>query len=88
MVLNACNSAGAAATLDATDVVVAMSKSISDIAATAFAVKFYAAIASGQSVKSAFAQGVVAVQNSSIGEVETPELMVSAGVNVKKMVLV
>jgi hypothetical protein len=64
-----------------------MRDSVSDIAATAFAVKFYAAIASGQSVKAAFAQGKLAVEVASIGEVDTPEMLVASGVDAKKLVL-
>jgi hypothetical protein len=64
-----------------------MRDSVSDVAATAFAVKFYAAIAAGQSVKSAFAQGKVAIEKVSLNEADTPDLLVAQGVNPAKIVL-
>jgi predicted transcriptional regulator len=88
IVLNACESAGAQkALLPPAKIVVVMRDSISDVAATAFAVKFYAAIAAGQSVKSAFAQGKVAIEQVSLNEVDTPELLVAQGVDPAKVVL-
>jgi hypothetical protein len=64
-----------------------MRDSISDLAAVAFATKFYAAIAAGQSVKSAFAQGKVAIEQVSLNEAETPELLAAPGVNPARIVL-
>ena len=64
-----------------------MRDSVSDLAATAFAAKFYAAVAAGQSVKSAFAQGKVAVETASLNEADTPELLVAPGVDPAKIVL-
>jgi len=88
IVLNACKSAGARkAFLPSARVVVVMRDSISDLAATTFAVKLYAAIAAGQSVKSAFAQGKVAIERASLNEAETPELLAAPGVNPAKIVL-
>jgi hypothetical protein len=88
VVLNACKSAGARkAFLPPAKVVVVMRDSVSDLAATAFAVRFYAAIAAGQSVKSAFAQGRVAIEQVSLNEVATPELLVAQGVDPAKIVL-
>jgi hypothetical protein len=75
VVLNSCESSAAGKlVLRTSDVVVTMRVPITDIAATAFAQRFYAAIASGQSVKSAFEQGKVAVENVSISETTTPKL--------------
>lgn len=89
VVLNACKSVGARkALLPPAKALVVMNDSISDVAATAFATKFYAAIASGQSLKSAFQQGQLAVQVASINEVSTPELINAKGVNPAKLVLV
>ncbi len=69
VVLNSCNSSGARnALLKQGLIVVSMKTSISDLAAITFAPRFYAAIASGQSIKSAFGQGKVAVENASISE--------------------
>jgi hypothetical protein len=66
---------------------IVMQDSISDLAATAFAAKFYAAIASGQSLKSSFEQGKVAVEAVSINEADTPTLLTANGVNPSKIVL-
>jgi hypothetical protein len=88
IVLNACKSAGARkALLPPAKIVVVMRDSISDLAAVAFATKFYAAIAAGQSVKSAFAQGKVAIEQVSLNEAETPELLAAPGVNPARIVL-
>ena len=65
----------------------AMNASISDVAATAFAAKFYAGIAAGQSLQSAFKQGQVAVAAASIHEVNTPEMIVAASANPSKIYL-
>jgi hypothetical protein len=64
-----------------------MRDSVSDLAATAFAAKFYAAISAGQSAKSAFQQGKVAVEAVSLNETDTPELIVAAGVDPTKIIL-
>ena len=73
--LKACESSGARKPfLKLGLIVISMRTSISDGAAVAFAPVFYAAIAAGQSVKSAFEQGAVAVEHSSISEADTPQL--------------
>jgi hypothetical protein len=64
-----------------------MRTGISDIAATAFARRFYAGIASGQSVKAAFDQGVAAVWATSLNEKDTPELVTPPSVNPTKLIL-
>jgi hypothetical protein len=64
-----------------------MNDSISDVAATAFAAKFYAAVASGQSLKSAFNQGRLAIEAASINEVHIPELVTAKGVDSSKLFL-
>jgi hypothetical protein len=75
VVINACESAGARkALLGAAMAIVVMQDSISDVAAVAFATKFYGGIASGQSLQSAFEQGRVAVEAVSLGESVTPVL--------------
>jgi hypothetical protein len=80
IVLNSCSSSGARkALLPLGVIIISMRRPVSDIAAAAFAPLFYAAIAAGQSVKSAFEQGKVAVEMVSIGEVDTPELFHPAG---------
>jgi hypothetical protein len=88
IILNACKSAGARkALLPSAKAIIVMNDSISDVAATAFAAKFYAAIASGQSLKSAFRQGKLAVEAVSINEVNIPELVAAKGVNTAKLIL-
>lgn len=88
VVLNSCNSATAKKVLFPSDrIVVAMQAPISDIAAIAFATRFYAAIASGQSVAAAFEQGKVAVEAVSLNEVDTPELLHDSSINPRKIVL-
>jgi hypothetical protein len=89
IVLNSCNSsAGRSALVKSGKIVIAMRASVSDLAATAFATRFSAAIAGGQSVKAAFAQGTLAVEAVSISEADTPELFHSLGTNPAKVVLV
>jgi hypothetical protein len=88
VVLNACQSAGARkALIPPAQAIVVMQDTISDLAAAAFSAKFYAAIAAGQSLKSAFEQGRVAVANVSLNEAATPALITAKGVNPKKMIL-
>ncbi len=88
VVLNSCNSSGARnALLKQGLIVVSMKTSISDLAAITFAPRFYAAIASGQSIKSAFGQGKVAVENASISEADTPELFCPIDINPAKVIL-
>lgn len=88
VVLNSCESAGAKkALLGVVSVLIAMRTGVSDLAAASFAPKFYAAVASGQSVQAAFKQGVLAVKETSIGEKDTPELAAQSSVNIAKLVL-
>ena len=88
IVLNACQSAGASkALLPAAKAIIVMQDSITDLAATAFANKFYGAIASGQSLQAAFDQGKIAVEVVSNNEVKTPALICAKGVNPQKIVL-
>lgn len=88
VVLSACNSAGArTALLRSAKAIIVMQDAVSDIAAFAFATKFYGAIASGQSLKSAFEQGLVAVEAVSLNEAATPLLISANGVDTKKLFL-
>ncbi|MFO1172365.1 MAG: CHAT domain-containing protein [Hyphomicrobiaceae bacterium] len=87
VVLNSCESSGAKKLLSVVEVLISMRTGVSDLAAAAFAPKFYAAIASGQSVQAAFKQGVLAVQMTTIGEKDTPELSAKPTVNTGKLVL-
>jgi hypothetical protein len=88
VVLNACQSAGARqALLGTAKAIIVMQDSVSDIAAVAFATKFYGAIASGQPLQAAFDQGCVAVEAVSLSEASTPALIPARGVNAKKLYL-
>jgi hypothetical protein len=88
VVLNACESAGARqALLGTAKAIIVMQDSISDIAAVAFATKFYGAIASGQPLRAAFDQGCIAVESVSLDEASTPQLITANGVNAKKLYL-
>jgi CHAT domain-containing protein len=88
VVLNACESAGARqALLGTAKAIIVMKDSVSDIAAVAFATKFYGAIASGQPLQAAFDQGCVAVEAVSLDEASTPSLICANGVNAKKLYL-
>jgi len=88
LLLNSCeSSAGRDELLKSVDVLISMKVSVSDIAAATFAPFFYAAIASGQSVQSAFEQGKNAVESVSIGEAYTPEIFSRDGINLRKLIL-
>ncbi|MGY3487351.1 hypothetical protein ACVW1C_005234 [Bradyrhizobium sp. USDA 4011] len=88
VVLNSCDSSGARrALLKLGLIVVSMRTSISDLAAITFAPRFYAAIASGQSIRSAFSQGAVAVEAASITEADTPQLFHPKDINPGKVIL-
>ncbi len=88
VVLNSCKSSAAKKhLLPVAKVIITMRESISDVAAAAFAPRFYAALASGQPVQKAFAQGQVAVAAASISEANTPELHCAAGINPAKVIL-
>jgi hypothetical protein len=88
IVLNSCKSSSARKNfLPPGKIAIVMRDSVSDLAATAFAAKFYAAIAAGQSVRAAFAQGKVAVEVVSLNEADTPELLCASDVNPAKIIL-
>ncbi len=88
IVLNSCKSSPAKkALLPSAKIIVTMKSSISDIAASVFAPRFYAALAAGQSVMTAFNQGKVAVEAASISEADTPELHCASGTNPATIIL-
>ena len=70
------------------DCVVSMNRTISDQAAIKFAASFYGALAFGKSVRKAFDQGISRLGAEGITEVDTPELVVRAGVDAATVVLV
>jgi hypothetical protein len=87
-VLNACKSTGARKAFLATaKAIVVMEDSVTDTAAVAFAIQFYGAIASGQSLQAAYDQARVAVEFVSFDEASTPSLVTASGVNAKKLFL-
>ncbi|HEV3310716.1 MAG TPA: NB-ARC domain-containing protein, partial [Chloroflexota bacterium] len=89
VVLNACSTRKQAEALtEIVDCVVSMNRTITDRAAIKFAASFYGALAFGRSVQKAFEQGLARLSAEGIDEVDTPELLVRAGVNAAHVVLV
>lgn len=89
VVLNACESLeGADDLLQTVPNVIGMSESITDIAAITFATKFYAAIASAQSVASAVAQAKVAMQIAALEDAHLPEIRTRGDIDPSKLILV
>jgi hypothetical protein len=89
LVLNGCDTLdGAEVLLGTTPVVIAMATSITDLAATLFATKFYAAIAAAQPVGAAVEQGSVALDFAGTGEGWKPNLLAREDVNLDELVLV
>jgi hypothetical protein len=89
IVLNACRSRIDAEQLShVVDCVVTMSREISDRAAAKFAASFYGALAYGRSVQKAFDQGVARLTVECIAEADTPELVVRAGVDASRLILI
>ena len=88
IVLNECKSTGARKALLVTaKAIIVMEHLVTDSAAVAFAMQFYGAIASGQSLQAAFDQACVAVEFISYNEAGTPSLVTANGVNAKKLFL-
>jgi len=81
LVFNACDTLnGADIFLKTVHAVVAMSNSITDSAATLFSTRFYAALASGQSVAVALQQGKVILKAAKLAkDAELPTLIVRKG---------
>jgi hypothetical protein len=76
VVLNSCESISSQTEiLSAVGILIGMNAPISDIAAATFAPNFYAALASGQSVRAAYEQARLMVEQVSIGEDQTIELV-------------
>ena len=74
--LNACFSrAQAGVIVENIDCVIGMTSAISDDAAIKFAASFYQALAYGESVKTAFDLGCVAVDIANLDEKDTPKLL-------------
>lgn len=89
VVLNACESLeGADDLLLTVPTVIGMSKSITDLAAVTFAARFYAAIASAQSVATAVEQARTAMQMASLEDSHLPEIRTREDVDPTSLVLV
>lgn len=89
VVLNACESLeGAEDLLQTVPTVIGMSESITDLAAITFAARFYAAIASAQSVATAVEQAKTAMQLASLEDSQLPEIRTREGVDPASLVLV
>lgn len=85
VVLNACYSRlQAEAIMEEIDYVIGMSDVIGDEAAIIFAASFYRAIGFNRTVQEAFDQARTALLLEGIPEENTPELLVSSGVNPSK----
>ena len=89
LVLNGCDTLdGAEVLLKATPMVIAMATEISDLAASAFAARFYAAVASAQPIGPSLAQGAVVLDLMGPNEGWKPSLLVRDDVVVDELVLV
>lgn len=89
LVLNACDSlVGAEVLLESVPVTVGMSSTVSDLAASAFAARFYSSIASAQSVGAALKQGSVAVEAARLDEGWTPNALAREDIDLDTLILV
>ena len=74
--------------LDATPIVIAMASDITDLAASAFAARFYSAIVSAQPVGPAVRQGAVALDLAGLNEGWKPNIRARDDVELDKLILV
>lgn len=89
VVLNGCDTLdGAEVLLESTAVVVATASSISDLAASVFAAKFYAAIAAAQSIAAAVNQGSVSVDLADLDEGWKLDVLARPDVDTTQRILV
>jgi hypothetical protein len=89
VVLNACYSAAQAELLRTkVDCVVGMDGAMSDLAARAFATRFYGAIASGRSVGNAVAHGIAALAAKQLPDEALPRCVTRDGVDASEVLLV
>lgn len=89
LVLNACDTLeGAEVLLRSVPIVIAMASSISDLAGSAFAARFYSAVASAQSVQSAVDQGAFAVDLLESSEGWKPTLLCREEIDARSLILV
>lgn len=89
LVLNGCDTLdGAEVLLDATPVVIAMATEITDLAAAAFAARFYSAIAAAQPVQAALEQGAPSLDLLGLNEGWKPNCLVRDWLSLDDLVLV
>jgi CHAT domain len=89
VVLNACHSRVLAEDITQhIDCVVGMKRAVKDVAAIRFAASFYRGLAFGRSVQNAFDQGITSLMLEGIAGTDIPELVVRAGVDADRVVLV
>lgn len=89
LVLNAYDTLdGAEDLLPAVLVIIAMADAMYDIAAALFAIRFYEALASGQSVASAYNQGVVALRIAASPDADLPRVVNRDDVHTANLILV
>jgi hypothetical protein len=89
LVLNGCDTLdGADVLLESTPVVIAMASEITDLAATNFAARFYAAIAAAQPIGPAVQQGALALDLAGLNEGWKPTVLARDDVELDELVLV
>jgi hypothetical protein len=89
LVLNGCDTLdGAEVLLEAARVVIATASTISDLAASVFAAKFYAAIASAQPIGAAVDQATFAIDVAGLGEGWKHDVIARDDIDVDRRVLV
>jgi hypothetical protein len=89
LVLNACNTLdGADSLLPTVPVVIAMADSIADASGITFAARFYAAIASAQSVGASLEQAKAAMEVASLEGSDLPQVAAREDVDVDQLLLV
>jgi len=89
VVLNGCDTlAGAEVLLESTAVIVATASSVSDLAASVFAAKFYAAIAAAQTIGAAVDQGSISVDLAGLDEGWKLDVLTRSDVDITQRVLV
>jgi CHAT domain-containing protein len=88
VVLNACYTTVQADALRAkVDCVVGMSGAIGDVAARAFAIRFYGALGNRRSISNAVAQGIAALAAKQLPDEVLPRCTTRVGVNAEQVVL-
>lgn len=85
VILNSCQSSQQAKSLAKyADIAIGMSANIGDIAAAAFSTQFYASLAEGCSVKTAFDQALISIELSSPNYTDVPQLFTKKNIDASK----